>query len=83
MDIDAKINGKQVDVIECFENFILVQNIVTKEIFLASYGQFDSCESDSYTLKSNVISFEGWKSWEEKRKDQPRRNKSDLKVSTR
>jgi GTP cyclohydrolase I len=72
MDYELKVNGKNVDLIETFDDLFLVQDIETKSIFLVHYYQFDSDENVGYVLTSNVISFKGWKNG--KKKEEKRTN---------
>ena len=62
MENARKINGKQVDIIEYFRDMALVQDICSKDVYLAYYWEFDSAQPLGYNNNndSNVVSLEGW-----------------------
>lgn len=72
MDVVFKIRGVQVELIEAFRDMILVQCILTKEIFLAPYWDVDPHEETGYNNcdeVSNVVSLRGWLSCRKNEKE--------------
>ena len=64
-----KVQGIEVELIKSFRDAVLVQIIETKEIFLAPYWAIDVKDEQAYNIDdSNIISMEGWKQWQERKK---------------
>ena len=76
MDKELKIDKKIVEIIELFGDHALVQEIISKKIFIAYFWQFDSCVPVLYNINeeiSNVISLRGWKDGKEEEKNRRKR----------
>ena len=57
MDIIVRVDGILVDVIESFDESVLVQNPITKDIFSVSYNDLDLSDVSLYNtieMKSNI-----------------------------
>lgn len=64
----CKVNGVPVEVIECFKEHILVQEVVSRDIYLVFYWQIDPSETIGYNSNdSNIISLKGWLQWQEEK----------------
>lgn len=76
------VNGKHLDVIELFPETILVQDIVTKEVFLILYCQVENESGVCYNNSevSNIISLEYWKKCQKKEKAKKPQSKKLYKM---
>jgi hypothetical protein len=60
-----KVNGKDVEVIEIFDLFVLIQEIKSGEIYLVHHKQFDDHNNSEYNEPiSNVVSLEEYRKWQ-------------------
>lgn len=66
--------GIVVEIIEIFDDSVLIQEVDSKEIYLVYYHDFDPSDSILYNIEtSNIISLDGWKALCQKKKK--KRNK--------
>lgn len=83
-----KINeGILVEIIDIFEESVLIQEVDSKEVYLVYYSEFDPSDAMLYNIEeSNIISMEGWKAIcqekkkKKKRKNQPKRAQKPKKL---
>lgn len=63
MDVALYINSVQIEVIEIFDDFLVIQELKTKEIYSIYYWQIDTLTADPKSDKiiNNVISLEWYK----------------------
>ena len=57
-----KIKGVLVEVIQIFTDCVLVEDPISKNIFIIEFSQIENSENIEYSdnLDSNVVSMEGW-----------------------
>jgi len=76
MNREVKAHGVSVDILELFDDLILIQEIISKNIYLITYNCIDPHDNIGYNSKceedSNVISLKGWSRWQG-RKKQPKK----------
>lgn len=63
----AKVNGVEVEIIEMVGDFLIVQEVVSHQVYTLMIEQLDSCEPVAYNEPtSNIVSLKEWSKWQKR-----------------